>query len=470
MRLGRQLVVLTATAVGARGIAIALNFILIRLLAPSELGWFLGIQAMAFAGCGFCDLGLSQGYRVMVSRDHSLRESLLGPTLTIQGIALVLYFAGMCAYLVSKGQFSAVACLVGFGALAIQWTTTADADLRIFKKVWRSCALTVLPVAGLAVATLAAWLSRDSLHRLSMGYFLTMVCAAAISVVLLGGGAWSRRHDAGRTRTLARTSVPFFAAIVVSRLGQFWCLTYVLTTLGSAEAGLLGLPLKVYQSFLVLATITTGTMLPIYHQMSAQSREQELAVVVTRLVRATWVIAGCAAGVCLILPAEIIRLAGGEQYAAAAQILPYLAIAMAIKVVAVPGGDLLEARNLQWLRVAGQAIGTGGQMAAVIYLLPRYGIHVAAAGILGMDVWLFLWYWTGSSLAHRQWAYWRQHLRGATAFGLALVAAMLVPTVALAQAGIFVLVYLTTAYLLGLWRVSDVTQLAAARAHSHGLA
>ncbi|MFC1692647.1 lipopolysaccharide biosynthesis protein [Candidatus Latescibacterota bacterium] len=437
---GRGIVLVTTVTLSARTSAIVLTLVLIKLLGPDRLGLFLGVQSMVLVGCSLCDLGLSQGYRMLVSRDDSLRKHFLGTTLTIQAIALVLYLLGLSYYFAVREMLTFSAVLIALGALVSQWLMMAEVDLKIFRKFNKSNILTVLPVFGLAGATLLSYLSHDRLYGLAIGYASGMVVTGVVAILFLDPETIQIRFDR-KYLLLIRTSVLFFFSILLYRIGQFWGLSYVLATEGENAAGILGMPLKLYLTVLIFSTSTTSVTLPVFHKIFQDSAFDQLSSVLGRLIGALWAIAGTATGLCVLCPKFIVYVLASNEYLDSVPLIPIVGIALLVKTLAVPAGNLLESRKLQWLRLIGQSISTSSMVLSVIVLLPKYGIIVVPICMLCSDCFLFLWYWIFNAIGLGRVLPWKVQLRALFAFVLAIWICWIFPGGDIAKAGLFIIIY-----------------------------
>jgi len=459
---GQAVAVCTGATVVARIGAVVVGFAIIKLLRPEELGLFLGTQALVFAGCGLCDLGLSHGYRMMVSRTHALRERLLGPTLAVQAAALLIYFVGLAAYLGMAGRLTPSVALVALGALAAQWLALPNIDLKIFARFGKSGLLTLLPMVALAGAALFCALSDQRFEALALGYAIGMVTSATVGIRFVGLEAVHLRFDR-EYLALVRTSLPFFFSILAYRFSQHWGLSYVLVTQGETAAGVVALPLKLYQLPLVITIATTSVTLPMFHRIAQTATSQRFGAVLGRLIRPLWALGGAAAGVYALCPEVIVDSLASSEYTASVPLVRVVAVAVLFRVLTVPAENTLESHDLQWIRLAGQVAGTVMLVVGVISLLPQYGVISLTYALLGMDLFFFLWCWGFSALRLGRALPYGVHLRASCAFAISLGLAFACGWGGVLRAGYFVACYFALLTAFRVWTVQDALDALRAR-------
>lgn len=448
--IGRGIIITTGTTAVTRFFGIIINLIIIKLLSPAQLGLFVGVQSMVFIGCGFCDLGLSHSYRQMASRDISFRKVLLGPTLFIQFIALILYFLGLGFYMSQKNQLTTGTLLVAFGALLAQWTTVLNIDLLITRRFKQASFLNLLSISGITLGALLAWIGPSRFMGLAIGYALGMILHALCSVISVGTGSFIFNFT-HTNLTQARLSIPFLSSILISQIGLYFGVSYLLATQSSYIAGILAFPLKFYQIMLLLSTATTGVTLPLFHQLAQHNTKKELGAVLGKLIGPIWVVGGCMAGVCILSPQLIVTTIGSAQYAESSGLLQILGLAFLLKSLAIPAGNLLESRNQQWIRVAVQAISTLIIVTSILFLYPKHGVTTVAYAMLAADTSSFLLLWGINMVGMARALPWKEHILGCISLSLSLIFAWLVSTNNIITIIVFLGTYLLLATYLGIW-------------------
>lgn len=447
---GYGVVITTGMTIASRIIAVIINMAVIKILSPAELGTFLGIQAMVYIGCGVCDLGLSHGYRQMASRNHLLRQVLLGPTLCIQFMMLALYLFGLTIYMFHSGNLTLGATLIAIGALTSQWPDVMGIDLYIVREFRKAGILNILSSAGLAIGVLLAWFCSDAFLALATGYSIGMI-GYSICAVLLVDRKNLKFNFTSMTFSQARISVPFLSSIIISRFGLNFGLSYLLATQSSHAAGIVGFPLKLYQISLLLSTATTSVMLPHFHKLATNATKADLGAALGKLIGPLWVIMGCAAGVCFLCPDMIVSIVGNSQYVESAFYLRIFSGAMLLKSLSIPAGDLLESRGMQWYRVIAQSTSTFIVVSSILLLYPRYGMSTVAYSVLAADTVSFFLLWGINSVGMTNMLPWRKHILGSIALFSSVCLAWSISTTDTVTTVLYLIMFIIIATLLRVW-------------------
>ncbi len=451
----RGVAVTTGLAVVGRGVGVLAGLLMLRVLTASELGVFMGVQAIAMAGCGLCDLGLSFGFRQQVSRQPELRSSLFVPVALTQASLLFLYLISISIYMAYKDLGGLIPLLIAANALVLQWARIFVIDLQIRKQFSRAGLLNLVPILGLSLGLL---ISLPFSHALPP---LVIVQTFSVVVVLLFGlrGSWSSAlqvRPGAELAKLRKISFPFFVSIVISRLGEYFGLSWVMGMLGSVSVGMLGVPTKIYQTALFFNANATGVTIPHFHSLAHAGDTKRLGKDFGRLLMLMCFLGGSVAGIFYFASEPLVLLVAGSQYTESIVLMPLFGFAVFAKMLAVPAGNLLESRNRQWLRVVGQAVSTAIIVVGTILLLPNHGIWVVALVRLLADFWLLLWNWScnlpgmlrempnGKALLALCW------------FLLSLVLARWLPVVPLLQAAAFTVAFLGGMLGFRLIRIGDL--------------
>lgn len=448
--LGYGIILTTAVSIGSRFFGVFINLVVVKLLSPDKLGLFLGVQAMVFAGCGFCDLGLSQAYRQMISRDLSLRKDLLGPTLGLQFVALMLYLAGLIVYMGQHDYLTVGTIFVAIGALISRWPTTLVMDLIIDRKFRSAGVLNFLTVGSVAFGVILALFDPGRFTGLAVGYAIGMIARSIVAVMMVGQEQIQLKFNHNNL-VQARQGMPFLASLIITQLGLYFGISYVLATQSAYVAGIVGLPLKIYQIALLLSTSTTSVTLPLFHRLAHHKSGNELGVALAKLIGPLWVIMGCAAGICALVPDMVVALVSSNEYVESVHLLRILSIAILLKSLSIPAGNILESRNLQWVRVAVQAISSLIIILSTIYFYPKFGAITIAYAILAADTCSFVLLWGINAIGIVCVLPWAKHIIGAGSFGVALISGSLSSANGVLNVVVFLVVYLSLVTCFGIW-------------------
>lgn len=392
------LVVNTLAAFTGRGLAIVGGIILAKTMSPDLMGKFFADQALVLLGGGLINLGIGQGYRQIVSRNPALRTSYLLPTISLRVVMVLLYFAGLAAYLNYTGRISIQTLLVVAGTLLWSLLELLEIDLQILRNY---IVVSVLIVSEGFVVFLSAVVCRQAggaYNPLVVSYFVCVLLVVIIGWLMVRPPITSMLWP--NYSRLIKTSIPFSAALIAYAFTSFWGLTYIRGVLGEQQAGYYCVPLKVYQLTLVLGMSVSGVTLPLYHQLAALKHFGTYSKIFSRLVRGMWFISGPIVAVCFFIPEFIIRVFASEKYMPAAAIFPWIGFAVVFRLLAIPAGNVFESVGRQWYRVAAQSIGAVICGLLVVLIVPKYGITGAAWTLFATDLWVMAAYWLiGSRIA-----------------------------------------------------------------------
>lgn len=384
----------TASGFLGRVFAIISGIILAKVLAPELLGMFVGDQALVLIGGGLINLGIGQGYRMIISRNPELHDEYLLPTLLLRIGATVLYFLGLLLYLAKTGKLQTSTMLVVVGTLLFSTMELLRIDLEV-RGSYKS--VTILAFGRGMILFLSAvfcWLTKADYRVLVWSYLVLVLLFMVISFCLVKPAivpvfSFNYRH-------LIKNSFPFAVALFAYAFTTYWGLIYIRDVLGREQAGYFSVPLKVYQMSLVIGMSVTGITLPLYHKLAARKDFQTFARVFNRLISGMWFLAGPIVAVCFFIPKPLVKVFATEQYLSAVPVFPWIGFGIMFRLLAIPAGNILESVDRQWYRVIIQVVGAGICVSGVCYIVPIFGIIGAAWMLFAVDIWTLLAYWVVS--------------------------------------------------------------------------
>lgn len=446
----------TGIAVATRLLAIAINIVVIKILEPGELGLFLGVQAIVFSLSGFCDLGLSHAYRVTASTRQELSTQLLGPTLVVQLFATLIYFIAVSVYIYSAGEvnYSSVAIYIIVGALAMQLPDVLSIDLLIKRDYKKASLLSLLTVCGLYLGAFLAILFPSDIIFISLGYMVGAATRFFVAFYFAGGKKIAVQLNK-KLIAQFRIAVPFLFSMLITRAGQYFGIAYILSTQGAHVAGVLGLPIKIYQLMLMISTATTGVILPLLHHLAHTRNYDRMSAAVSKLMGPLWLASALLCGVSVLAPQFIITTISSAEYMQASEFLPILAVAFLFKSISIPAGNLLESLNLQWFRVSVQFVSTCIIVLSILNFYPNYGINAVAVSMLSADMISFVVLWGMCAVKKFDIVPLRIHLTSILLMTVLLIAVSMTELSELLKAIVFVFLYAGSATMLKLWNPSD---------------
>ncbi|MDF1760626.1 MAG: hypothetical protein P1U40_08835 [Coxiellaceae bacterium] len=449
--LGGGVILSVLSSILARGLGLIANFALIKILSPSMLGKFLGIQALVFIGTGFCSLGLSNAYRQIVSRKPHLRKRLLGSSLLLQSLMLMAYFICVMAYLDAKQGLDLGVMLVAAGSLLVYWPDILNMDLYMAREYKKAAVLNVFSVFGVFLAACFVYIWQPSFFKLALGYFLGIAFWAGLTLIAIKPKDLSCKLSMYNYSAL-KVGLPFSFSLIVSRVGLYFGLSYILSSQHTYQAGIIGFTVKIYQVLLLTATTTTNVTVPHFHALSHSGDFRALHDFLRKLVGPLWVVGGCFAGAAIIAPHLIIKVFASNQYMESAKLLPVAGVAFLFKSLSIPAGDMLEGRKRQWLRVAVQIVSSFIIVVSTIFLYPKYGPMAVVSAMLTADIVSFILLWGINAVELGKYIPWEQHILALMIFAVSVALWAPLHLDHVAKLGFFLLLYTFISAWAGLWQ------------------
>jgi len=382
----------TGFALLSRTLTIISGIILAKVFEPEVFGRFFSDQALVLIGGGLINLGVGQGYRLLVSREPELRISHLLPTIAVRFFATLLYFVGLTVFLNYTGLWRVQTVVVVVGTLLLSFLELFQIDLQITRSFLGAAILELGKGLVVFLAVVICYLAGNN------KYDIFVISYLIFSFLLIAFG-WATIRPAISSLLrfnyirLLKISIPFAAALFAYAFTSFWGLIYIREVLGEEQAGFYAVPLKVYQISLVVGMSVTAVTLPLYHKLAASGQFKLYAEVFGRLIRGLWFISGIIVAVCCFIPEFLIRVFANEQYLPAASIFPWVGFGIMFRLLAIPAGNILESVDKQWYRVAIQAIGAIICVSGVSFIVPHWGIIGAAWTLFAVDLWILAAYW-----------------------------------------------------------------------------
>ena len=327
------------------------------------------------------DVGLYTTAVREISKDPSRTEEIAGNVLTLRlllSIVVILLGTGVSLLLPYEHDVRVAIALAGgpllFGMLTTSLVTVLQSQLRMGRAV-------IGEVTGRAVALGLAVM----VATLDLGFYAVMGAAAGgaaaalvVTWVLLRPIARVRfRSDRAVWRTLLAASIPLGLALAINEV-YFRADTFIISLYEPfGQVGLYTLAYRILEFILTFGTIFLTTVFPLLSDQVARDEPRAARTIQASFDLFVIVGAPLVAGG-LVLAPEIIKLAGGADFADAATPLRILLFAGALAWVNGVFGFALIAKSRQasalWLNVTGLTFNLGLNF----LLIPRYGIVAAA--------------------------------------------------------------------------------------------
>jgi O-antigen/teichoic acid export membrane protein len=335
------------------------------------------------------DVGLYTTVVREISKDRSRTEELVGNALTLRlalSIVVIAAGAGLSLLLPYDHQVRVAILLAGVPLLLGMLTTSFNAVLQSELRMGRAA---VADVTGRAVALALVLL----VAGLDLGFYAVMATAAggaaatlAVTLALTRGIVRARfLAQTAVWRPLLRASVPLGIALAINQI-YFRADTLIISLYEPyGQVGLYTLAYRILELTLVVGTVFLNNTFPVISEAIGRDeprvrRALQDSADLFAILGAPVVAGG------LVLAPDVVRLAGGEEFADAASPLRVLLVAGALAAMNGVFGFALIAKERQasalWLNVTGLSV----NVALNFLLVPRYGIMAAAWVTVGSEL------------------------------------------------------------------------------------
>jgi O-antigen/teichoic acid export membrane protein len=375
------------------GVSLALtaaaSLVLTRHLGLEGFGRFMVVVALLGIVGGLSDAGiLVIGQREYV-RAQEGRRSLLGVLLGLRllitpaAVVLAVAFAFLAGY--SGAQVGGLA-IAGAGLLFANAAGVLTLPLAAQLRLGAVTAIEVGRSLALAAGLVALVAAGAGLLPLFAAYLASGVVTLLAALAFVPRGDRVAPHvDVGEWRRIGRLAAPVALALVVNVIYLRVLVIQVSLLSDETQTGMFGTSYRVLEIFLGVPQMMAGAAFPILAH-AGTTDESRLAYVLQRLVEATLLMA-VAIALALAMAAEpIVRIIGGEEYAAAAPVL-------ALQSVAVLGAFLTQVWALALVAIDRQrdtAIVNGVGLAFVMILgfalIPVWDARGAAAAAIAGEL------------------------------------------------------------------------------------
>lgn len=369
--LGVQALALTLSSAIAQVLVAILYIVTARNSPPHEYGVLATAIALGMAGAGFVDLGATLYWiRELASgriNQDELNARMSARVLAAFAIAAVVIAvalwkapqfapAGLLLFTTSTVMTVLVPCRAARRADYVGWLTVLD----------RAVAVIVFftQIAIGIDARVALWTS------IAAGDLLLVVCALATTS--------NHAHFRFRFRRLSNpwAGAKWYSLSTLGGSAQQLDITIVNALAGAAAAGIYGAVNRWIQPMVVAIASFASAAAPFL------AEESNLRSLRGPFLRAIWILSVplvISVGVIFAAPWLVVTLLG-EQYAASAAVLQWLAAAMILNVFSQPLIVALQSRRFDHLAAAILLASVGAQLISVAALAPTLGAISAGVG------------------------------------------------------------------------------------------
>ncbi len=413
------------------------GILLARGFGPEAMGIFSSSIALVAIGGGLLDPGLSNGYIKLVARETGKRSWALGHALRLKILLAGTYALGLVGFLAFRGLLRLEVALFCLGYLLSEAGSILIVDFQIRKRFGFTVLLQMFRAGGLLVSLVVFLISGLPFVYFSWVYFFLQL-SLVIFLASKTGFPSGFSFQLSRVRDLLMIGLPFAVGILIYRIMTHFGLSSVKLSMGDSAAGILAVPVKFYGTALLFIIATSQITLPEFHRCFQRKQDDRLARLLNKVVAMMLALGGVGFGIGFFVGSDLISLLLGGEFSAAGLLLPVFLGAAAVKMVAVPFGNVLDSRNLHWWRVAGQGGACFVLVTGVTYWVARGSLYGVGLSILTMELFLMLWYCTTCFVRIRPLFPVRTLVVGVAALGGSVVVGQGAPLPSVGKFGLFV--------------------------------
>lgn len=363
--------------------------LLFRHLGVGDTGRYVTILSLVAIVAGFSDLGLTavgireSSVRGPAERAALLRELLgLRLTMTVIGVALVAGFTGL-------GYPLVVVAGIGIAGVGLLLQVTQDnytVLLQVELRLGWMAALDVLRQFATLVFVAALVLAGAHLLAfVSVSVAVGLLCLGVAVVLVRGHRSLVPAFHLSRWRPMVAEVLPYSVAVAASAL--YFRVAIVMTAVFASahELGLFSASFRIVEFLTVVPGLLAGAALPIFAR-AAHGDENRLGYALERvfevaLLVGAWVAVSLAVGAPLA-----ISILAGHQFAAAADPLRLLGVALAGTFVGIVWNNALLSLRYHGdlLRISVGALVFGALLTGALAAVD--GATGAAAGLAACEV------------------------------------------------------------------------------------
>jgi O-antigen/teichoic acid export membrane protein len=377
---------LCASLLATWAVALAVRFLLPRLLGPEQYGTYSFASAFAASVLVLTTLGTETYVQKEVALRPAHASEFMGGILLVRaalavalfgGIALALHLTGrpgevrLVVYVFAVGQLLLV-CNSTFSALLHARGTVdgAAAANVVTKLLWGALTVLALTTGQGLVALAAAFAIAEAVKACT----LFGLCRKNLTLRL--------RFDPAVTRRVAASSLPFFVTTLATTLFTRIADTLLGFLANDREVGWFGLASTLAQIAELLAPLMGAVLLPLFSRIAARS-DAELREVMRRSLEIVLVFA-ISGSVVLGLGADVwVAVVGGPEYGPSAGSLRILAPVFLLTYVGMICADYLYVSGRSWT-VTATCIGGLVLNSAILATLVRPMLAAFGPGSAGI--------------------------------------------------------------------------------------
>lgn len=364
--------------------------VLARYLGVAEFGNFNLVLSFVMVADIATDFGLTRLIIRDLARDVSRLPHYLGILIPLKIALIAVGYAVMIATVFLMGyrsEVAAMAMLAGIGMLPLGMGTLLDAACHARQRMqWTSLsqvalALTQATVGGVVLLCGGGvWAAIGvSLLANTVFFFVQIYASRQLGFSM----HWSFKFDAAMH--MLKQSLPYAGVALLGALAMRAELL-ILGWFGSAtELGIFAAAIKFYEAAAVVPVMIASASTPAMSQFHAEKGSNLATLYRWTISRVLILTVPAAIGV-IVLANIIIGLLFAPQYEPASSLLRLVFIAYPFAALYIVNGSLLLASD-HARRTVGMSIGAVVlQLALAFFLIPVYGAHGAAVGVLIVQV------------------------------------------------------------------------------------
>ncbi len=369
-----------------------------QLLPPEDYGAFQWAIALATVAEVFMDFGLHQVTIRSIAKAPADAGRIFRTSLRLKvlpGVAMVLVFAGLAAWLQSDSTVRMVAVLLLASAVTRSYILTARGILQGLERFGADALVTIVDRALLLLCCVMALVAGAGLVQFALVFLGARVITTfmALAVVRRLTTPHAVGDDNRLWRHLASEALPVGLFLLVLNLYNRVDTLMLGVMVDLRAAGLYNTAYPIYEGLTYASAIITAVLVPRLSRLWAHDRAAHRQLVL-RSVVATFALAVVVAGVAWPFAGIGIRFVFGAQYVEAVPALrwllsglPLIYVIWVLHAVAISGH---RTSVLVWVTAAGTIFNVGLNLV----LIPDYSYVGAAAATVASElvtVVLLLW-------------------------------------------------------------------------------
>ncbi len=370
----------TALAVG-----FAVTVILARALGVENYGEFITALGISELFAAMLDLGLT---RILIKEGAADRNRVgahLANILIIKSGLAILVLGAMHLYALRWGLMSPayqLVLLLSLCKIADSFQAMFDGVFQVFQRMEYSALILVAGRLGLLAAVLTGWAQGAGLLYYGWLYF-AISCLTAAGTIALASKRFAKPKRGGMSlrQSFGREGLFFAISSLLYTAGSRFDMLAAREFLAADERGIYGAAARLMIVMQVLPATLQTAVLPVIFDLGRNARDR-LGEFFSDYLHRSLILATVPLLMATLFAKPLVLVLFGEDFAATANWLPWLAVLLPLRFVVLSSGNILTAVDRQWERTIWAVVGVGSSITLLFLLMPRMGIVGAVIALL----------------------------------------------------------------------------------------